>query len=198
MWKEMYPQHVTKAYPPFPKGYKEKAYAAALDYFEHFDGFGDEWEILSAEEKFETNIGGYRFVGVSDLVLRHKTTGEIMVIDHKSKSRAALKKDEHALKRQLYVYARYVKERFGVFPTMLRFNLFRENDYVDEPFDINKYNEAMQWIEDSIVSIVLEFDWNTVSSSGFFCNYLCSCRNHCEAADLIIHKGAPYHKKKNE
>lgn len=194
MWEHSYPLAVTESYPPFPKGYGQKAYEAALDYFRNFKGFGDEWEILSAERKFETTIGGYPFVGVADLVLRHKDTGDIMVIDHKSKSLKALRKDETALRRQLYVYARYVYERFGVYPKILRFNLFREGEYVDEVFNMDKYNEAMQWIENSIAAIALEFDWNTITTSGFFCNWLCSCRKYCDAADLVIHKGQPYKK----
>lgn len=55
-------------FPPFPKGMAEKYYLAGKEYFASFAGFGDNYEVLSAEEKFELNIGGNLFVGIADLV----------------------------------------------------------------------------------------------------------------------------------
>ena len=81
-----YDEAVKHYFPPFPKGLAGRYYDGGLQYFRSFDGFGDDMEILSVEDKFELDIRGNRFVGIADLVLRDNNTGGITVIDHKSKS----------------------------------------------------------------------------------------------------------------
>ena len=88
-----YDNAVVHSFPPFPKGMPQKYYDAGKKYFDGFDGFGEKYEILTVEEKFEINIAGYLFVGIADLVLRDKETKEIIVIDHKSKSINSMKKE---------------------------------------------------------------------------------------------------------
>ena len=95
----------------------QKYFDAGLDYFDHFDGFGDNIEILTVEERFEIKIGEYIFVGVADLVVRDRNTGEITVIDHKTKSNSQMKKDIQTYRKQLYTYAAFVKQKFGVYPS---------------------------------------------------------------------------------
>lgn len=129
-------------FPPFPRGLAGKYYDEGLNYFRSFDGFGDDSEILAVEDKFEIDIRGHRFVGIADLVLRDKETRAITVIDHKSKSLKSLKQKLFENTRQLYTYAAYVKERFGVYPAMLRFNMFRYGLSVDEPFSMERYEET--------------------------------------------------------
>ena len=114
-----YDEAVKHYFPPFPKGMAGQYYDEGLQYFQSFDGFGDDKEILSVEDKFELDIRGNRFVGIADLVLRDRNTGGIIVIDHKSKSMNSMKKSQYENTRQLYTYAAYVKERFGEFPTLL-------------------------------------------------------------------------------
>lgn len=191
-YEDGYDDAVTHKPPPFPKGMAEKYYQAGLDYFETFDGFGDEWEIAvidgkpAVECKFEINIGGYPFVGIVDLILRHKVTGEIMVVDHKSKSKNSMDKEIGTYRKQLYVYAAFVKEKLGVFPTILRFNMFKEKYFIDEPFNLDSYNETMEWIVDTIESIFLESDWK-ISSSPYFCRWICSVLDHCPAKNAILY-----------
>ena len=163
----------------------EKYFQQGLEYFQNFEGFGDQYEILSVEEKFELDIEGYRFVGIADLVLRDKTTGDITVIDHKSKSMNSMKKAQYENTRQLYTYAAYVKERFGAFPTLLRFNMFRYDVNIDEPFSMKRYEETMDWIERTIAEIRAEREWK-VSSSSYFCRFICSTRLYCPIAGEIM------------
>ena len=87
-----YDEAVKHYFPPFPKGMAGQYYDEGLKYFQSFDGFGDDMEILSVEDKFELDIRGNRFVGIADLVLRDKNMGGITVIDHKSKSMNSMKK----------------------------------------------------------------------------------------------------------
>lgn len=197
-YQDGYDEAITHKPPPFPKGMADKYYQAGLSYFENFEGFGDEWEIAmidgepAVECKFEINIGGYPFVGIIDLVLRHKETGKIMVVDHKSKSKNSMDKEIGTYRRQLYVYAAYIKEKFGFFPEILRFNMFKENYFIDEVFNEEAYEETMSWIVDTIESILLETDWK-VSGSSYFCRFICSVLNHCPAKNAILYDG--YKKK---
>jgi hypothetical protein len=180
-----YDEAVKHYFPPFPKGLAGRYYDEGLQYFRSFDGFGDDMEILSVEDKFELDIRGNRFVGIADLVLRDRNTGDITVIDHKSKSMNSMKKAQYENTRQLYTYAAYVKERFGAFPTLLRFNMFRYGVNIDEPFSRDRYAETMDWIERTIAEIKAEKEWK-VSSSGYFCRFICSTRLYCPIAGEIM------------
>ena len=199
-YEKHYDENVTRPWPPFPKGMPQKYYDQGLQYFESFEGFGDEYEIISVEEKFLLNIGGYPFVGLADLVLRDKNTGDITVIDHKSKSSSTMAKDLPTYRKQLYVYAAYVKERFGVYPKYLKFNLFRENDWVTEEFDPDMFRETMRWVVDTIEEILFETEWK-VSTSPYFCRFVCGAFNDCPARDAVLNpppKEKKPRKKKDE
>lgn len=191
-YEEGYADAITHKPPPFPKGMADRYYEAGLRYFESFEGFGDEWEIAvidgkpAVECRFEIDIGGYPFVGVADLVLRHKRTGGYMVVDHKSKSKKSMDKEIHIYRRQLYVYAAFIKEKLGVFPETLRFNMFKEGYYIDEHFNMDAYNETMEWIVDTIESILLESQW-LVSESSYFCRFICSVLDYCPAKNAILY-----------
>ena len=180
-----YDEAVKHYFPPFPKGLAGRYYDEGLQYFRSFDGFGDDMEILSVEDKFELDIRDNRFVGIADLVLRDRNSGGITVIDHKSKSMNSMKKAQYENTRQLYTYAAYVKERFGAFPTLLRFNMFRYGVNIDEPFSRDRYAETMDWIERTIAEIRAEREWK-VSSSSYFCRFICSTRLYCPIAGEIM------------
>ena len=185
VYEAEYDEAVKHYFPPFPRGLAGKYYDEGLQYFRSFDGFGDDKEILSVEDKFDLDIRGNRFVGIADLVLRDKNTGSVTVIDHKSKSMNSMKKAQYENTRQLYTYAAYVKERFGEFPTLLQFNMFRYGVNIDEPFSMERYEETLDWIERTIAEIKAEKEWK-VSSSGYFCRFICSTRLHCPVGEEIM------------
>lgn len=184
-YEKRYEKSVTHSFPPFPKGMSQKYYDAGLAYFNEFDGFGDDVEILTVEEKFEIDIEGYTFVGVADQVIRDKNTGEITVIDHKSKSASQMKKDLPTYRKQLYAYAAFVKQKFGVYPAKQQFNMFKEGTFIDEKFDLDEYNKTIQWIVDTIESILFEVDW-MVSTSSYYCRFVCGCLDYCPAKDAVL------------
>lgn len=182
-----YDAAVTAPFPPFPKGLPQKYYEAGLDYFKNFDGFGD-YEILDVEAPFEYRVDGYRFIGFVDLVLRDRD-GDIYIIDHKSKSSKQMTKDLPTYRKQLYTYARFVYEKYGVFPKKIGFNLFREGgEMVWEDFDERRYEATMDWIASTIKRIQAETEWK-VSSSSFFCRFICSVFSSCPAKDVILYGG---------
>ena len=85
-YDKRYLDYVRSKFPPFPKGYAEKAYNSGLEYFKNFTGYGEQYEIVSSEQKFTTEIAGHKFTGIVDLILKDKATGGFIVVDHKSKS----------------------------------------------------------------------------------------------------------------
>lgn len=184
-YEEGYDQALAHSFPPFPKGMPQKYYDAGLAYFENFTGFGDQYDVLAAEERFEIEIGGYPFVGIADLVLKNRETGEIEVIDHKSKSMSSMKKELDTYRKQLYVYARFVKQKFGVYPAKLRFNMFRDGVFIDEPFDMDAYEAAMAWIVEMIEKVQRETEWPT-HKDKYFCRWICGVVGSCPLCDEIL------------
>ena len=180
-WRSGYEEAVTMPPPPFPKGMAEKYYVAAENYFDNFDGFGADWEVLSAEKRFRLKIDKYTLAGIADLVLKNTKTGELWVIDHKSKSMNSMKKEYNLYRRQLYLYALWCKEEFGSYPTKISFNMFKEGTFLDEEFSIDLLEETIQWVVDTIHQIetidCLEA-WETKPNS-YFCGQICGVSLEC-------------------
>ena len=184
VYEEGFDEAVTHDPPPFPKGLLDRYYDAGLAYFNTFDGFGEEWKVAlidgkpAVEQKFEIQIGGYPFVGILDLLLVNEKTGEYMVVDHKSKSKSSMDKSLPVFKRQLYIYAAYVKEKLGVTPSTLCFNMFKEGYLLKIPFSQEEFDEAMTWVVDTIEQILLEFEFEPTPSE-YFCRFICSVAQSC-------------------
>lgn len=179
-YKERYPDYVVHHFPPYPKGYAEKAFQQGIDYFDSFKGFGDQYEVVSTEEFFRINIGPYDFVGISDLVLRDKNTGELIVIDHKTKSESSMKNEIDLYKKQLYIYAEHVKNKYGRYPSQIKFNMIKSNQPIIEHFSPEKHEETLQWVEDTIDLIFFEQDWEA-KPNQYYCRYICPVFEHCHA-----------------
>lgn len=178
-----YPQEVTARFPTFleAKGYATKAYNLGLQYFQEFDRFQD-FEIMETETKFETELEGRPFVGVIDMVMRDKANGDLIILDHKSKSLASFKKEQNTMYRQQYVYSKACCEKYGVWPDRLMFNLFKENGLrMERPFEKDAYDATMKWALQQIEKIENFdlMDYFETCEPGFFCETLCSVRSMC-------------------
>lgn len=183
-----YPEEVKERWPRMleTKGYAEKAYQLGYDYFSNFDCF-EGYDIVATEEKFEIDIAGRPFVGIVDMIMKDSKTGELIVLDHKSKSLDAFKKAEDEMYRQQLIYSKFVYEKYGKFPDLLMFNLFKENGLKKQrPFSKEQYEETLKWAEDIIVKIensnvfdFLETKQVNPERPDFFCTELCSCRKVC-------------------
>lgn len=185
-YKRGYDEAVTKPWPPFPKNMPEKYYTQGLAYFQNFSGFGDQYEIIAVEDKFCITLDEHRIIGLADLVLRDKNTGEITVVDHKSKTSTSMQRDLQEYRRQLYIYAMYVKEKFGVWPAYLKFNLFRENKWVSESFSLEALEETKQWILSTIAAAYAETEWPE-RVDDYFCRNLCGVLFHCPLVNDILY-----------
>ena len=181
-YESRYTDAMRHDYPPFPVTLAESNYGLGRQYFEEFVGFGDEYEIVSAEEKFETSFGKHKFRGISDLVLRNKETGKYIVIDHKTKSPASMARERELYTRQLYVYAKHVKEKYGEWPEYMGFNMTKSREIIGEKFSMERMDAVTAWIIESIEKALAEKDW-TIGGSSYFCQHICSYRNSCEFSD---------------
>lgn len=168
---------------------RKNTFDACAEYFADLDlSWMDEYEILGVEKKINITLDGYKFVGYIDLLLRHKETGQIILMDHKS-AKYPLKKDGtpaanykksfESYTKQMYLYASAVKEEYDVFPTWIVWNHFKDEKLVWVKFDDDVYRDSVQWFVDSIHQIEDEENFEP-NISYFYCKNLCDFRNSCE------------------
>lgn len=197
-YEERYDREVTGAWPPFPVGLGGKYYEQGLNFFETWDGIDETaYEIVDSEKSFVIDVGGNTVVGVIDAVLRDKKTGRLVIWDWKSKSAAQMKKDLKEYRHQLYIYAMGCYHIYGEYPQSIAFYLFREGKMVEEKFSEEGLEETRRWIIDTIERIKNSSEY-VVSPSGYFCKYICSASDHCDAVDAIIAAELEKKRKKEE
>ncbi len=165
------------------------AYLRELDFnwLKDFDIIGVEQKISTVIE--DENGKGYQFTGYIDLAIQNKDDGEIYVIDHKSAAyplkadgKTILKKHLHTFesyKRQLYLYSKYIFEKYGKFPKMLMWNHFKDQKINAIPFNEAEYNQAIRWFLDTIHKIEKDETYEP-NYDYFFCNHICEFRDSCE------------------
>ena len=190
-WRDRYESEVIVAPPPFPKGFGEKNYNAAINYLEHFKGLPDGYEVISVEKKFVIDIGGYPVSGIADLVIGNEDTQDVIIIDHKTKSAASMKKEFQLYRKQLYLYAIWLHKEYGYWPTKLAFNMVKEGTMIEEPFVFANVEETKQWFLDGISAIeecdIFESWTDCISQEdfdkakeGYFCKHICGVNPSCE------------------
>ena len=177
-WEKRYRQYVRVPFPKSNEDRERELFQAGIDYFSHFHGFGEEWEILAVEERYLSIIDGFRFTGIADLLLRHRESGNLMVVDHKSKTKASMKRDLDKCYKQLYLYSGMVKEKYGQFPSLLTVNAIRANDLYSIPFCLEDYRRTIDWATDLAAQILVETEFPR-NKSWYFCNFICSTRDFC-------------------
>ena len=164
---------------------KQSYFDKGLDYFDNIDLNLDDYEILGVEKEVRFTIAGKEFVGYIDLLLREKSTGKIIIVDHKSASIKFLKNGqvsksdrEHVREfiRQLCLYAKPTIEEYGHVDE-LWWNLFKDKNWLKIPFTEEDYNEAIQWAEDTIHLIEKETEY-PCNPDYYYCWNLCSQRNN--------------------
>jgi len=199
-WRDRYESEVIVSPPPFPKGFGEKNYEAAINYLENFEGLPEGWEVISVEKKFVIEIEGYQVSGIADLVIGNPETGEVIIEDHKTKSRASMAKEYQLYRKQLYLYAIWYHSETGNWPTKLRFNMVKDRKYIEEDFDEAMVIETKKWFLDSIHEIeecdIFE-NWTTCitdeeydkAKEGYFCKWICSVNPQCERY-MDVHNAA--------
>ena len=153
----------------------EDYFNQGLDYLDLEFDFLDRYDIIGVEDKVETTLNnGKPFIGYIDLIL--KDDDGYIVFDWKSKKKfkSIRERDEYA--RQLYMYSRHVKEKYGEFPKKLMFYHFRTQKITEIKFDIDSYNEAFEWAENQIDKL-MDMEEFKVTDSYFFGKHLCNYRD---------------------
>lgn len=159
----------------------EKYYQDGLNFLYDFEGL-DDYKILGAEDEFTEEIddpeGKFRIKGFVDLEYEDPN-GLLVVHDWKSMSKFKSKAEQEHKARQLYMYALRIYRKFGRYPDLLRFYLFRKQKSVDIKFNMDDYNKAWDWVHKTVSDIrhCSEFP---ASYDKFFCDNLCDFRNVCE------------------
>lgn len=177
-------RNVTHNPPPYQPFLKEKTYNQLLTFFSQFEGFGEGKEILSVERPFVIKVpgnhGNYLVKGIADIVIADRRTHIPIVLDYKTKSKVAMKKDMELYTHQLYIYAMWCKEEFGVYPERMGFYLLKdpEGDY-SVAFTEDGLNKTIEWIEETVDAIKADTDW-VPHQSQYFCDNICPVGTACE------------------
>ncbi len=102
-----------------------------------------------------------------------------------------MKKEYQLYRKQLYLYAIWIHEAYGVWPSKLRFNMVKDGTYIDEDFDESMVETTKKWFIDTIHQIetcdAFE-DWTTCISDKdydqgkelYFCKNICGVNPSCE------------------
>lgn len=167
---------------------REKLFMAGIDYFSQLEWTYSDYEVLGVEKKVHFKIGKYKFIGFIDVLLRHKITGEITVLDHKTgefplgKKGFVLKnkiEDYENYKRQMYLYSLAVFNEYGVYPTNLKWNYTRSCQELILPFLLDEYEATQNFILDIISEIIKEKKFDA-EPNYVNCKMLCDVEDECE------------------
>ncbi len=168
---------------------KENYFYLGLDYFANADfDWLNAYEVLGIEKKCVFTFEGKKFIGYIDLLIREKSTQNIIIIDHKSseyplsskgKVLAKEKSSFESYKKQLYLYSEAIYQEHGSYPTKLCWNYFKTQKWLSIPFVHKEFEAAKKWALGVISMIYNERDF-LPAENWFYCNHLCSYRNSCD------------------
>lgn len=154
------------------------------DYLRTFSPFP--YNMVGVEKRVEFDIDGLKFLGFIDFL--GEKDGEFYVVDNKSrdlkprsKRSKPTKKDEEldSMLKQLYLYSTPIKREFGKWPKALCFNCFKVGVFIEEPFNIEAYNHAVEWATATVREIKETTDFYP-NVDYFFCKYICDVSEECE------------------
>lgn len=157
----------------------ETYYNKLIKYFDNFNGFSDETIGVEQEVSFDITVNKVKrkFTGYIDRVSLDKNNN-IVITDYKSKAKFKDRDELEKYSYQPYLYSIWIKNKYGVYPKFLDFNMFRSGIIERIEFNIDDLKKAKKWASDTIKSIYKEdkFDYNY---NEFFCKYLCGCSKYC-------------------
>lgn len=163
-----YSENVTERFPFYNMA--KSYYDTSLEYLRTFE-IDDSYDVVGVEKEIRCEIGGYKFVGYIDLLLRDKADGRLIIVDHKSKS-AFKKGEKEQYLLQLYLYSKWIYEEYGEFPKELWFNLYRMQKIVKSEFKEGDYTAALDWFKVAVDTILQEQEWECKPDS-WYCSQLC-------------------------
>lgn len=161
----------------FSKDLSDIYYNSGIDYLTNFDGLDIFGKILDVEYEFDLEYKNkFKINGKVDLITQ--SNDDLFIIDHKSKSNFKNKKERDEYRRQLYIYSFAVKEKYGVYPKKLFFNMFRKDKILEFDFIEEEYIEALDWFESTVEKIEDCIVFNS-NPDTIYCNNFCDFRLNC-------------------
>lgn len=168
----------------------DSTYEKCMEYMCSIEPLDEErYDVLGSELKLNFNIGDYKFIGFADCVLRDKTTGEIVLVDHKSSNRifgkngkvlknAIHRKEQYT--RQLSLYSFGIKQQYHWDVNRFIIHHFKEGGICSNLNISEKdINESIDWALNTIRKIGEDEDF-IAQKSYMMCNRLCDYREDCE------------------
>jgi hypothetical protein len=134
--------------------------------FEQFEG-----EVHEIEGEGLITMGGRKLKLFADLVLFDGKDYYIWDWKFAGLDGYKGKKLKHKMK-QLFIYARYVKEKYGRYPKSMTFFMARYNEKITIPFSLKEYNKVDRWVDEVATRIENDTTWEK-RPAWFFCNNLC-------------------------
>ena len=156
-----------------------------VKYLDNFTDFP--YKTVAVEDSIVFDINGIPFLAIVDYV--GKDDDGYVIIDNKSrelKPRSNRKKptkndlDLDEMLVQLYIYSAAIKSKYGELPKTLCFNCFKNGQFIEEPFNREKYEEAIAWAEKMVELITGSETEDFYPNIEFFvCYYLCGLSDEC-------------------
>ena len=170
----------------------DNTYEKCVSYLEQIEPLDDRYEIIGVEKRLSFPLSIYKFIGIIDLILKDKKTGEIIIVDHKS-SKHFLKKDGtplkatleefNAYKKQMYLYCKAVENCMDLQVNKIVWHHFKDGGVLTViPFDPAEYNNTVKWAENIIQDIKTDETFEA-KQSYYRCKELCPFRETCEYLD---------------
>lgn len=164
----------------------QKFIDGAVEYLTNFEPFP--YKMVAVEKKVEFEIEGIKFIGYIDFLGQDESDGEFVVIDNKSRdlkprstrAKPTVKdKELDEILRQLYIYCVAVEQEYGKLPKALCINCFRTGVFINEPFNMEAYEEAKKWVLEKIATISEDEDFEA-NPNVFQCFWICGVSDNCE------------------
>jgi len=162
---------------PFCPDMRQLYYNQGTEFLSNFEGY-DGKKILEVESKFEYDIDDWVFNGIIDLVYEDEN-GKLVILDYKSKSGFKSKAEQAKYARQLYLYAEFIKMKYGKYPDLMKFYMFRKNNIIDIPVNKDKIEEATRWAKNIVSEIRNEKIFEPYCEE-FYSENLCNHREYCD------------------
>lgn len=169
-----------------------KKYEALCQYLVNLDvdAFFDAYEVLGVEKQFKWKIDNIKLIGFADLILKRKSDGVIILVDHKSSGHfmkadgiTPLKNQEEnlmAYTHQMYLYADAMKKTMGFYPDKIVWNHFLDGGKKSIiNFDDHELASTLDWVR-ALIKIIYEDDVFDCKQNYMMCHVLCDYRDSCE------------------
>lgn len=167
----------------------DKTFDACIGYLcEIPEDIIEEYHVVGSELKVDFTVGDYNFVGYIDLLLQD-LDDSLIIVDHKSADPFLKKNGEpyanskeqfEGYKKQLYLYALAVYQKFGEFPSKLVFHHFKGSGKLTVvEFDKAELDKTVEWAISVINKIYKDETFDAVTKTGY-CYRLCDYRKDCD------------------